>query len=183
MKQLGLIGEMHGLIEPAVAEAEHVIQLAHRVTDPLRAMERAVVDLRVVGTGAAHHEQLGCRAARELDEGEMPRVALHRDIQPGTEALDQAQLFQQGGELARRVVPLDAVRLAHDSRALVGGEITAEIAEQPRAQLLRLAHVDDLAVGGEHAVHAGTVGRVGLHRGAHQRELCVRRRWPEEVYR
>ena len=121
LEELRLIGEVHRLVEPAVAQAERVVELAHRLADALRAVERAVVDLRVVAAGAAHDEQLRRRPARELDEGEVPRVALHRHVEARAEALDQAQLLEQRGELARRVLPLDARRLAHDARALLLG--------------------------------------------------------------
>src|SRR6185436_14875628 len=96
--------------------------------------------------------------ACELDEGEMTRIALHRHVEAWTEALDQPQLLEQRGELARRVLPLDARRLAHDPRPFLVGP-AAEVAEQSRAQPLRLADVHDLAVAGEPAIDARPILR------------------------
>jgi hypothetical protein len=90
LEELRLIGEVHRLLEPAVAEAERIIQLAHRLADALRAVEGTVVDLRVVPARTADDEQLRGGSACELDEGEVPRVSLHRHIEARAEALDEA---------------------------------------------------------------------------------------------
>ena len=142
LEELGLIREVHGLIEPTVTKAEGVVELAHRLAHSLRAVKRAVVDLRIVGARAAHHGELRCHAASELDEGEVSRVALHRHVEAWTEPLDQPQLLEQRGEFARRVIPLDAVRLADDARSLLVRS-AAEVAEQSGAQPLGLAHERD----------------------------------------
>jgi hypothetical protein len=97
---------------------------------------------------------------------------LHRDVQARPKALDEAQLLEQRGELARRVVPLDARRLAHDARALLVGT-AAEIAEQPRTNPLRLADVHDFSIGGQPAIDARPVLGRGAHARAHVRDHLV----------
>ena len=94
----------------------------------------------------------------------------------------EPQLLEQRRELARHVIPLDALGLADDARALVLGKRAAEVAEQPRAELLRLADVHDLAVGSEHAIDAGRSVALRAHVRAHDGDLRVRRRRTEEVY-
>jgi hypothetical protein len=136
VKELRLIGEVHRLVEPAIAEAECVIQFADCLADPLRAVEWPVVDLRVVRTGPTHNQQLRRGTPGELDEGEVARVTLHGHVEPWSIALDQPKLLEQRRELAGRVVPFDAIRFAHDARALVRGKLAAEVREQSRTQLL-----------------------------------------------
>ena len=182
MEQLGLIGEMHWLIEAAIAKTKRIIELADRFANALRPVKRSVIDLGVVGTGTTHHEQLGRRTAREPDERKVPSVAFHRDVEPRTVALDQPQLLEQRGKLARRVLPLDPVGFAHDASALVRRELAAEIAEQARSQLFRLADVDDFSVGGEHAIDSRPILRVRLHRGPHHGELRGGRVRTEQTY-
>ena len=65
-EQLGLIGEVHRLVGRAIAQAEHVVQLAHGLADALRALKRTVVDRRVVVARSADDDELGRR----------PRVSL-----------------------------------------------------------------------------------------------------------
>ena len=57
---------------------------------------------------------------------------------------DLAQLAEQGGELAGRVVPLDVVRRLEDARGLVV-VVGAEVRQEPGADLPRLADVEDAA--------------------------------------
>ena len=172
LKELALIGEVHARVERAVAHREHVVQLAHGLVHRLRALERPVVRRAVVAR-AAHDHELGRGALHDLDEHEVPVVALHRDVEARTQPLDLLQLEQQRRELARRVLPVDAHSVAENSRALVLGKGTAEVAEQPRANPLRLADVHDLAVGRVHAVDARAILALGAHARAHDRELVV----------
>src|SRR5687768_2751307 len=136
LEQLLLIAEVHTAIESAVTQPESVVQLPDRLVHTKRPLERAVVDGRVVLTRAANDEQLRRRAARELDEREVTRIALHRDVEARPESLDESQFLEQRRELARRVVPLDAVRLAQDACALVFRVGATEVAQQPRANAL-----------------------------------------------
>ena len=69
---------------------------------------------------------------------------------------DQAQLAQEGGELARRIVPLDVVRRLEDPRGLLV-IVGAEVGEEPGADLPRLADVENAARGGQHAIDTGAV--------------------------
>ena len=172
LEELALIREVHARVEGAIAHREHIVQLAHGFVHGLRALERTVVRRAVVAR-AAHDEELGCGTLHDLDEHEVPVIALHRDVESRTQPLDLLQLQQQRRELARRVLPIDAHGVSQNARALVLGKGAAEIAEQPRTDLLRLADVDDLAVGGVHAVDAGTILALGLHARAHDRELIV----------
>src|SRR5688572_4093889 len=95
LEELLLIAEVHSPIEGTVAQAEHVVQLADRLVDAERALKGPVIDGGVVVTSAADDEELRRRATRELDECEMTRIALHRDVEAGTILLDQPQLLQE----------------------------------------------------------------------------------------
>jgi hypothetical protein len=117
VEQLALVGEAQRHVVGAVAQAERVGELAHRLLHVARAGERPVPHAAVAAPGGAlDHLELGRRAARELDERPVPRVALHEDVVPRAPALDEPQLAQQRGELARRVLPLE-VRESRRMRA------------------------------------------------------------------
>ena len=122
VEQLRLIGEVHRLVGGTVAQAEHVVQLAHRLADAGRAHERSVVDRGVVVAGAAHDDELRRRPLRDLYETIISPVALHRHVESRTEAFDQPQLVEQRRELARHVLPLDPVGVAENARAFVFGK-------------------------------------------------------------
>src|SRR5437867_3352783 len=87
-KQLRLIGEMHRLVERAIAQAKRVVELANGLADALRSLEGPVVHRRVIVARSANHDELRCRAPRELQEAEVPAVALHGDVEPWPELLD-----------------------------------------------------------------------------------------------
>src|SRR5262249_36170031 len=120
--------------------------------------------------GAAVDGELGGAAGGEAEEGVVTQVALVGDIEGGTEALDEAQLLEQRGELVGQVRPLDAVGLAEDAGALVA-RASAEVAEDAGSHLLGLADVEDGAVLREHAVDAGSALGVLLHGSAERGEV------------
>jgi hypothetical protein len=150
------------------------VQLAHRVVHRLRALEGAVVRRAVVAR-AAHDHEFRRGTLHHLDEHEVSVVALHRDVEARAQTLDVLQLQQQRRELTRRVLPVDANRVAQNARALVFGKGAAKVAEQPRPHALGFSDVHDLAVGGMHAIDAGAVGAIRANARAHDRELIVRR--------
>jgi hypothetical protein len=87
-EELLLVGEAHRHVLRAVAQEEHVGELAHRLGHAVRALERPVVHAPIgAPRAAAHHGQLGRRAARELDEAPVRRVALHGDVEARTPRL------------------------------------------------------------------------------------------------
>ena len=69
----------------------------------------------------------------------------------------EPEFAEQGGELARRVVPLDVVRRLEDPGGLLVGPVTAEVAEQPRPDLPRLPDVEHPATGRKHAIDTGAI--------------------------
>src|SRR3954471_14137096 len=110
---------MHLLIERAVAEAKHVVQLSKRFIDADRALEGTVVRARFIVARSANHHELRGRTAGDLDEAVVPVVVLHRDVESRTMTLDMSQLGEQRGELRGCVLPLDVLCLAKDSSTLV----------------------------------------------------------------
>src|SRR5688500_16446348 len=100
----------------------------------------------------------------------MPVVALHRDVEPRTQLLDELQLAQQRRELARRVFPVDRVRLAENARSFFFRVRAPEVAHEARTNALRLADVEHLAVAGEHPVDARPVLRGCAHIAAQRRD-------------
>ncbi len=156
LEEFDLIGKAHVAVEAAVAQAKRIAQLTHRIAQALRTVKGPEVGGGVVG-GATHDGQAARRPARQLHEGEMSRVALQHHIESRTEALDQAHLQQERGELARHVFPVEPRGFTNEPRTFLLGKGTPEVAQQTRAHALRLADVDDLAVGAEHAVYAWAV--------------------------
>jgi hypothetical protein len=176
LKQLLLIAEEHLEVGAAVTQHRYVVELAHRLSQPLRADERPVIGRHVLAGWTSYDDQLRGRTRRELDERIVPRIAHHRDVVTRPESLDQLELAQQRGELARRVLPLDLFRRPENARALVLGVRAPEITEQARAHSLGLPDVQHLAVARQHPVDAGTVGGAVTYRHSHHGELSVRRR-------
>src|SRR6201999_1980299 len=84
VEQLGLIGEVHLLIDRAVAKTEHVVQLPHGIADAGRAQERSVVNRTVVLSRTTHDDKLRCGCLGELDETIISPIALHRHVESWT---------------------------------------------------------------------------------------------------
>ena len=181
-EQLRLIREVHPLIRRAIAQAEHVVQLANGFAHAHRAHEGAVIDRRVVLTGTAHDDELGRRTFGDFDEAVISRVALHGDVETRPEALDQPELLEQSRELARHVLPLDTFGVPYDARPFVFGKRAAEITEQPCPHALRFPDVHHLAIARDHSVHAWLVGGVLTHVRSHRVDLLVARRRAHESY-
>src|SRR5690242_18058554 len=105
----------------------------------------------------ADDEKLRRRATGELQEAEIPAIPLHCYVEARPQLLDLPQLLEQCRELAGRVVPLDAIRLAQNASALLFGEVASEVAEQPRTDALRLADVHDFTRVRQHPINARPV--------------------------
>ncbi len=163
---------MHLPLERAIAEPQGIVELTHRVVDPLRAEERAVVRGAIIAR-SPHNEQFGRRPATDLDEREVTRIALHGDVESRAEALDELELEQQGREFARRVLPIDAHRFTHDARAFLFRERAAKVAQEPRPHALRFTDVYDLTTGRVHAVDPRPVFASLAHVGAHAGEILI----------
>src|SRR5439155_12589835 len=109
-EQLRLIGEVHVLVEGAIAEAKRVVELTDGLADALRSLEGPVVHGRVVVARAADDDELRRTSPGELEEAEGPAVALHRGVETLRQSLDSPLLIQERVEVTRPVGPRDCSR-------------------------------------------------------------------------
>src|SRR5690606_30644363 len=100
-----LIGEMNRRSASTVAKLQDVVQLLHRLHDPLTSPEGAEDDTRFLGH-PPDHMQARSRPGRQLEEA-VDLIALLMNIERRTVPLDQVELPQQRCKLTRDVLPLD----------------------------------------------------------------------------
>src|SRR5690606_18046416 len=159
-EDLELVAEEDRRVAGAVAQPEHLGELAHRSRHRADPREGAEIG-GAVPRDPGHRQQARRRLVRDLDERVDPAaLVLHVEARP--RLLDQAHLSDERGELVRDVLPVDGRALADQiPRLLAAG--CAEVGQEPRAHPDRLADVEEASLGVRHAVHAGSILGAGAH--------------------
>ena len=155
-KKLRLVAEPDGRGRRAVAQREHVRQLPETATDGVAAAQRAVV-AGAVRDDAGGHDKSRRGPRRDLDEG-VPGVAPVLHVVGRLLVANQSHLVEQGGELVRQRLPIDALGTTEDLRGLLARP-GAEIREKTGPEADRLADVQHRAVAIHHAIDARSILR------------------------